>query len=409
MTLFYPDVYSGQAGISFKGAPIAMVKATQGTGYTNPDYAAAQVRARAAGAFFCAYHWLMQGNGSAQADYAFSVVGKNTPLMLDWEFVAGSNPGVADAQAFINRWEALGGMPVVLIYLPHWYWQDNIGSPSLKWFADHGCVLVSSDYTSYSDNGPGWAGYGGMNVAVWQYDDEATFNGFNPVDFNAYKGTLAEFISMVKGVPVKPESLILNSGDSGPAVTYLQTRLNVWGAKLTVDGDFGPSTLAAVKAFQATAKLTVDGSVGPATWTALDRSPTLASVKVPDLTGKSCGEAHNALVALGLVPTAPAGQLAADHVASTNPVAGTTVNPGSTVDIVAVEYHGEYVAGGMFDLADLADKLGVGVDGPATLLRMTASHYGTFGDALGMLLRDILTGAKPASTPVPAGVLLWCD
>jgi hypothetical protein len=43
MTIFYPDVSSYQAGISFAGCVIVMVKATEGTGYTNPDYAAAKV------------------------------------------------------------------------------------------------------------------------------------------------------------------------------------------------------------------------------------------------------------------------------------------------------------------------------------------------------------------------------
>ena len=50
MTIFFPDIYSGQAGMSFKGAPIALVKATQGTGYTNPDYFNAKARAARDGA-----------------------------------------------------------------------------------------------------------------------------------------------------------------------------------------------------------------------------------------------------------------------------------------------------------------------------------------------------------------------
>ena len=283
MTLFYPDIFSGQAGMSFKGTPIAMVKATQGTGYTNPDYNNAKARAAANGAYFCAYHFLTQGNGAAQADHCFSVVGKGTTLMLDWEFTPGSNPGVADAQAFLTRYWALGGT-CVLNYLPHWYWQDNIGSPSLKWFADHGMVLVTSNYQGYSDNGPGWTGYGGMVVGVWQYSATATFNGFHPVDFNGYKGTVAEFEALTKGAPMKPESFVLALGDSGPAVVYAQQRLNVHGAKLAVDGGFGPATQNAVKTFQTASKLTADGVIGPNTWKALDASAPNGPV-VPPATG----------------------------------------------------------------------------------------------------------------------------
>ena len=37
-------------------------------------------------------------------------------------------------------------------------------------------------------------------------------------------------------------------------------------ASLSIDGQFGPSTLNAVQTFQQGAQLTVDGQVGPLTW-----------------------------------------------------------------------------------------------------------------------------------------------
>ena len=70
------------------------------------------------------------------------------------------------------------------------------------------------------------------------------------------------------------------------------------------------------------------------------------------------------------------------------------------------QFHGEYITGGMFNLADLADKLGYPVN---TLLRMTAVHYQTFGDDLGAYIAGVLNGTKPFTDPVPAGVQLWCD
>jgi hypothetical protein len=204
MTLHFPDVSSYQAGISFKGAPVAMVKATEGAGYVSPDYAAAKARAASAGAYLCAYHFLRAGNGAGQADHAHAVAG-SVPLMLDMELEGGSLPHVADAVAFITRYRQLGGK-CFLLYLPHWYWQQ-IGSPSLVPLIGLGMLLVSSEYTTYSDTGPGWSGYGGMTPAVWQYTSTATFNGVHPVDMNAFKGTLPEFISLAttgKKAPVPP-------------------------------------------------------------------------------------------------------------------------------------------------------------------------------------------------------------
>ena len=134
-------------------------------------------------------------------------------------------------------------------------------------------MLVSSNYTHYSDSGPGWAPYGGMTPVIWQYTDSGTLNGVEPVDFNAYRGTVADFESQVTTGALAGTQPMLREGDTGTAVKTLQTRLNAWGATLATDGDFGPLTLAAVKAFQAAHHLSVDGIVGPLTWAALDATP----------------------------------------------------------------------------------------------------------------------------------------
>lgn len=62
---------------------------------------------------------------------------------------------------------------------------------------------------------------------------------------------------------------VLRRGSDGDAVEILQVRLRQQGFPLTLDGDFGPATELAVKAFQARAGLTSDGIVGPQSWAAL--------------------------------------------------------------------------------------------------------------------------------------------
>jgi len=46
-----------------------------------------------------------------------------------------------------------------------------------------------------------------------------------------------------------PSATVLQSGSSGADVTALQTKLNAKGAGLTVDGQFGPKTLAALQKY----------------------------------------------------------------------------------------------------------------------------------------------------------------
>lgn len=64
-------------------------------------------------------------------------------------------------------------------------------------------------------------------------------------------------------------SPVLRQGAKGAAVTRLQQQLRAKGYNIAADGDFGPKTLNAVKAFQRAKGLAVDGVVGPKTWAAL--------------------------------------------------------------------------------------------------------------------------------------------
>jgi N-acetylmuramoyl-L-alanine amidase len=62
---------------------------------------------------------------------------------------------------------------------------------------------------------------------------------------------------------------IFRLGDRGPEVHDIQQRLVALGGRVDppeLDGTFGPSTEAAVRAFQAGRSLKVDGLVGPDTW-----------------------------------------------------------------------------------------------------------------------------------------------
>jgi peptidoglycan hydrolase-like protein with peptidoglycan-binding domain len=73
------------------------------------------------------------------------------------------------------------------------------------------------------------------------------------------------------GVDLRSSSCPANivDGMTGGCVSTLQALLNGKGQHLDVDGDFGPATLAAVRAFQSSAGIAVDGEVGPQTKAAL--------------------------------------------------------------------------------------------------------------------------------------------
>lgn len=74
----------------------------------------------------------------------------------------------------------------------------------------------------------------------------------------------------------------LRQGSRGAAVSQLQQKLRAHGFNVSVDGDFGPRTADAVRAFQRAKGLSVDGVVGPRTWAKLNGA---AGANPPPATG----------------------------------------------------------------------------------------------------------------------------
>jgi peptidoglycan hydrolase-like protein with peptidoglycan-binding domain len=73
-----------------------------------------------------------------------------------------------------------------------------------------------------------------------------------------------------RALPADPDTPVLSLGASGSVVTALQQGLKKYSTPETdpglVDGDFGPKTEAAVKAYQQDRTVHVDGIVGDQTW-----------------------------------------------------------------------------------------------------------------------------------------------
>jgi hypothetical protein len=192
MTIAFPDISSYEDGLTIQPGTVAVIaKATEGTYYRDANYAEFKAQAAHVGAIFSAYHFLKAGGGAAQAEYCHAMVG-STPVMLDVETEGSSKPTVADCAAFIARMKQLGGR-VWGAYFPQWYWQQVGGD-----LASLGVAIVSSNYTTYSDSGPGWAPYGGVTPMVWQYTDALPYGG-QRVDFNAFKGSVAQLAALING------------------------------------------------------------------------------------------------------------------------------------------------------------------------------------------------------------------
>lgn len=147
--------------------------------------------------------------------------------------------------------------------------------------ADFGQMPRPSDPTlGFGDNGPE-VYEAQMLLAVFGYEipvdggfGQATLSAVNAFQLSQGIQVTGQIGVWTWGALRKPKTFPnLKEGATGADVKTLQTRLNVWSSGLTVDGDFGPKTEAAVLRFQGGLKLTVDGEVGPNTWAALFYTP----------------------------------------------------------------------------------------------------------------------------------------
>lgn len=132
-------------------------------------------------------------------------------------------------------------------------------------------------------------------------------------------------------------------GDSGSAVTTIQTKLKRWGYfDGPVDGIYGSKTSKAVRSFQRKNGLTADGVAGPATLKALGMEQTSQN-SGSSQTGSSSGNASGDVALLAKVISAEArgepydGQVAVGavilnriaHPSFPNTLAGVVYEPGA--------------------------------------------------------------------------------
>ena len=197
MTTFYRDVshYDG----AYKPTGPTAAKCTEGATFTDPQFAGIRARAKAAGFPFLPYHFLAHINIAGQVAHVIATIGTGVNVMLDVESETGKpDPTLADVIAFADLYAAKAdGGRVILGYIPEWFWSGHWKQPSLAALSARHIGLVSSNYTTYSDTGPGWKPYGGVAPIIWQYTSTGG-------DHNAFRGTLAQLAAVFAGETSTP-------------------------------------------------------------------------------------------------------------------------------------------------------------------------------------------------------------
>ena len=202
MTLFYPDCSnnnwsSAQDAISFleqlvpEGFSGMCHKVSEGSYYEDPYWPTVKRWCRQNNLPLIGYHYVTTDDPASQAQTWLGNDG-GPQAMLDWEEHGGDRANlISVVDAFNNA-----GVTVQLGYYPHWYWNRQGGGN----LSDLANFVVSSTYstiTGYASvlyaqsgggSGAGWAPYGGVTPAAWQFTERAAIAG-HVVDCNAYLGS----------------------------------------------------------------------------------------------------------------------------------------------------------------------------------------------------------------------------
>lgn len=165
------------------GKTFAIVKATEGTTYTDPKFASNWAAMKAAGLIRGAYHFGRPGTDPVvQANKFCDVVRPTTgdlQMTLDIETTDGKTPSQVRAWivAFLNRVQARTGRPGI-IYTGFYFWRDSAGNGS-----NLNCPLWLAAYTS---SPTAYVPAAWSTWTFWQYTGSGSCPGITgAVDRNA--------------------------------------------------------------------------------------------------------------------------------------------------------------------------------------------------------------------------------
>jgi GH25 family lysozyme M1 (1,4-beta-N-acetylmuramidase) len=295
-----------QAGNSF-----AIVKATEGSTYTNPWYARDVAGARAAGLVVGGYHYARptssMSSAVSQARHFAAVIGDvrrpgTMPPILDLETTGGLSAGqlVTWAQVFTETLRELTGRaPVVYTYVN--FWSSRMAGTAA--FTRFPLWLAYYNPHVYPPLIGGWSDH-----TMWQYTDRAKISGISGgVDRNRFMGSAAELAAFADGTLQTPWPV-----GAPAAPTRVRATAKVRSATVSwVPGATNGAlpTSYTVTASPGGASTIVSGTRSSATVTGLTEGTAYSfTVQASNVAGTSAPSSGSArVVARGDVPTTPAG------------------------------------------------------------------------------------------------------
>lgn len=212
MSLQGIDISSWQQGINVgavAGVDFTIVKATQGTGYTSPTFAAQVESTVNAGKLLGVYHYISGGNAAAEAAHFVNTVRAyigRAVLALDWETDENSAWGNVDylRQVAAEVIRLTGVRPLL-------YFSESVLGAVAPVARALNCGLWVAQYANM--DATGWQASpwneGAFSCAIRQYSSKGNLSGYPGwLDLNKFYGdsTAWKKYAAVTGTPVAPAS-----------------------------------------------------------------------------------------------------------------------------------------------------------------------------------------------------------
>lgn len=230
MTADFPDISHHNPtpdfpGLKTAGAPLVVLKATEGAGYTDPTFRSRWAAAKSASLPRTAYHFARPGTDPATCARGLHALATDAelPLVLDWEDQA---VPVDWAVNFLRECDRLTAR-VSIIYMPQrWCATAGALTPWSLWAARYNTRL--GPITPF------------RAAMAWQYTDAGTLG--------PHHGDLSHLYAQ----PVTdPPTAGVKPGDSREKVRFLQVLLSILGKYSgPIDGRFGTEVGEAVRRFK---------------------------------------------------------------------------------------------------------------------------------------------------------------
>ncbi|RAV32844.1 glycoside hydrolase family 25 protein [Corynebacterium heidelbergense] len=187
--------------LAASGQKFAFIKATEGTGYTNPYYSTDSLKAKEAGVTPGSYHYARPGEDArTQAQfYAASLATGAQPTLppvLDMEETGGLGP--EDLQAWTRDWVSeiktlTGRDPIIYTYYN--FWLNEMGNTTE--FSNLPLWLAYYDDSLPNEIPGGW-----KQVTFWQYASDGDVDGVRTkVDLNSYYGSDQQLQQLANSMP----------------------------------------------------------------------------------------------------------------------------------------------------------------------------------------------------------------